>query len=159
MEFKQCDLLGFDKYEVSKCGTVVRRISNKRPVKFRDNHGYKWVRLYTNNMCIAIPVHRLVLAVFTNDYRKYPEWEIDHINNDKTDNRLENLRYVTHKENMNNPRTKESLSKSNSGENNPYYGKKHSKEIRDKISTRTKAAMQRPEIRKKHLEGIKNIHK
>lgn len=50
--------------------------------------------------------HRLIWLYM---YGKMPDNEIDHINHDTTDNRIENLREVTHKENESN----RSMSKNN----------------------------------------------
>ena len=45
-------------------------------------------------------VHRLVAEAFLDNPNGYTE--IDHVNRDKSDNRVENLRWVTHSENMRN---------------------------------------------------------
>lgn len=48
----------------------------------------------------GVYVHRLVYETFVGEI---PDgYEIDHINRNKTDNRLENLRLVTHKQNCSN---------------------------------------------------------
>lgn len=73
--------------------------------------------------------------------------EIDHINTIRDDNRVENLRWVTHKENSNNPitlkRSSESMNGKYKGENNPFYGKHHTEETKKKLS----------EIRKTNFSG------
>lgn len=64
---------------------IKKGILNKNPT----NHGY-----ITNN---GFAAHQIVLLAFD----KYEEGkEVDHINNDRTDNRLCNLRMLTHAENM-----------------------------------------------------------
>ena len=45
-------------------------------------------------------VHRLVAEAFLSNPKGYNE--IDHLNHNRLDNRIENLRWVTHKENMSN---------------------------------------------------------
>ena len=50
-------------------------------------------------------VHRLVAMTFLEFERTEERNEVDHINGCKTDNYVENLRWCTHKENMNNPIT------------------------------------------------------
>lgn len=53
--------------------------------------------------------HRIIYEMFNNISLK-PNEQIDHINRQKTDNRIENLRVVTHSENMRNAK----MSKNNS---------------------------------------------
>jgi hypothetical protein len=43
-------------------------------------------------------VHRLVAEMFLG---KHPTMEVNHINENKTDNRLTNLEWITHKDNLN----------------------------------------------------------
>ena len=69
-----------------------------------------------------ILVHRLVYETFVGEIPQ--ECEIDHINTVSTDNRLENLRCVTHKENVNNPLTKIHLSEALKGKTCSEFGRK-----------------------------------
>ena len=82
-------------------------------------------------------MHRLIAKTFIENPNNKPC--IDHINTIKTDNRVENLRWVTNEENMNNPITLKRMRgrKINidvKGEKNPFYGKTHSEESKKKMS-------------------------
>lgn len=58
--------------------------------------GYKEVRMWYNKRQHIHRVHRLVMEVFEGE----SDLTVDHLNGDKTDNRLENLQYVTQNENQ-----------------------------------------------------------
>lgn len=77
--------------------------------------GYLSTELYKNSQRTHYLIHRLVAEAFIPNPSNLPC--IDHINTVKDDNRVENLRWCTNKENMNNPLTREHVNiKSNSKE-------------------------------------------
>ena len=77
-------------------GVVVNR-KLRRVVKGSVNsRGYPQTRLWLGGQHLAIKLHQMVWALV---YGRLPS-QIDHINGDKTDNRLENLREVSASDNQ-----------------------------------------------------------
>lgn len=74
-----------------------------------DKNGYQKVTLMTTDKPSGkghrFSVHRLILETF-NPVENMQELQVDHINGDIKDNRLENLRWTTCIENLNNENTK-----------------------------------------------------
>ena len=68
------------------------------------NCGYLVVTIPTIPYSKNCHIHRLVAKAFIPNPENKPL--VDHIDGNKTNNRIENLRWVTHKENCNNPNTK-----------------------------------------------------
>lgn len=68
---------------------------------------YLRVSLSKNGKSKTFTIHKLVAKHFIPNPNNLSE--IDHINTDKTDNRVENLRWVTHRENQNNTVTKSKM--------------------------------------------------
>ena len=73
-----------------------------------DFKGYLRVDLNKDGKRKGMKIHRLIAETFIGDTTGK---EIDHINTIKTDNRVENLKIVTSKENANNPISKEKMRK------------------------------------------------
>ena len=101
-------------YQVSSKGkikSVERTDRNNHKVKEKirklnsDKYGYLMVNLWKDGTNKTSYIHRLVAQAFIPNPDNKPC--IDHINTDKTDNRVENLRWVTPKENINNPISRE----------------------------------------------------
>lgn len=80
---------------------VSGKIINKEKIisQCTNNHGYKQVCLHKNNKRSTKKVHRIVAELFIPNPENKPE--INHINGDKTDNRVENLEWCTGSENVN----------------------------------------------------------
>jgi len=82
-----------ERYEVSNLG-VVRLIETQELVPIcTQSKGYSQVWIGDK----VATVHRLVASLFIPNPDGKPQ--VDHINGDKTDNRVENLRWVTNREN------------------------------------------------------------
>ena len=112
------DICGYEGlYQVSNQGRVrsldreiyknnnVKQFSKSFILKFEKNKGYNYVHLFKNGVRKRMAVHRLVAEAFIPNPGNKPE--VDHINTIRDDNRVENLHWVTPKENMENPLTKE----------------------------------------------------
>jgi hypothetical protein len=85
-------------YEVSKEG-VVRNITTKIIIKGGiSTSGYKMVSLHINGKRVNKQVHRLVALAFIDN----PEdkSQVNHKDSDKLNNHINNLEWVTPKENM-----------------------------------------------------------
>lgn len=84
------------KYTVSNHGNVV---SSRGPMKPDVNRsGYYRVRLYKKGKPKRYMIHRLVLRLF-KPVKGWQDLEVNHIDGDKTNNRLDNLEWMTRSEN------------------------------------------------------------
>lgn len=89
------EIKGFEAYQVSNLGNVR---SCRILAQGIQSKGYPNVSLCTNGKRKTINVHRLVAVTFIPD----PEGLniVNHKNEDKTDNRVENLEWCTQQENV-----------------------------------------------------------
>ena len=129
------DVVGWEGlYKISNKGRLLRLIGGRERLKSpkKNRLGYYVAMLYSKPNTKCVPIHRLVAMAFLPNPDNKPC--IDHINTKRDDNRVENLRWVTYKENSNNPLTLEHLAEANIGYKNPAYGKTRSMESRRKQS-------------------------
>jgi hypothetical protein len=95
------DIQGYEGlYQISNFGRVKSLYFKKTKIlKPHSTKGYLTVRLYRNKIGKDFYIHCLVMDTFNPNKDK--TLERNHIDEDKTNNRLDNLEWVSHKENIN----------------------------------------------------------
>lgn len=106
-------------YEVSNMGRVrslPRKTTKGKIIKPSDLRHYESVCLSKNGKLRKFLTHRLVANAFPEICGTWFDGcEVDHLNGNAFDNRAENLKVCTPKENINNPLTKKHISEAKKG--------------------------------------------
>lgn len=92
------DLKGYEeKYIINEEAEIFNKKTNKKLKPYLGNTGYYSHCMYKNGKHTTWLLHRLVACTFLDNTNNYPC--IDHINRNKLDNSLKNLRWVTYSQN------------------------------------------------------------
>ena len=137
-----------NRYSISSKGNIISNVygTPRRLHPIIDNRGYYYVRIRRK----SYNVHRLVALTFIPTDNT--SLHIDHIDGNRLNNDVSNLRWCTQKENNNNPITRARISNANKGSKRtpeqrkrmseaqqkakPMLGKKHSIETKEKFKHR-----------------------
>ena len=145
---------GFEKYEVSNLGRVrslnYRQTGESKTLRLcKNSTGYLHVDLYKNGNRYYKKVHRLVANAFIPNIDNKPQ--INHIDGNKINNRVDNLEWVTASENIHHAWTTGICEAHNKG-------KQLSEETKAKISQAHKGKTLSEETKKKLSETLKGKH-
>jgi hypothetical protein len=127
---------GFSHYMVDENGTVKSLYRNTILSQKTDKYGYKIVTLFEKGKSRCIGVHRLVAMAFIPNPFNKPT--VNHINENKSDNRVNNLEWMTVKENDN-------------------HGTRNSRIAKSKCRKQVVAIY--PDGRKEYFSGVKDAER
>ena len=92
------DIVGFDNYQVSSFGKIKNKKSGRILSENPTERGYMKVNLMWDGRSHTKRVHKLVCEHFNPNPGQKPQ--VDHRDEDKANNRADNLRWCTHQENI-----------------------------------------------------------
>ena len=109
------DVVGYENiYGITSCGRVWSYKYKKFLTPSTNKRGYLRVGLRKNGERKVYMVHRLVAEAYIPNPDNLPD--VDHIDNDRTHNYLNNLQWITHKDNVRKGRNKPILQYTLDGE-------------------------------------------
>ena len=91
---------GYDNYEVSSHGRVRNNKTSYIMQQRTDDKGYRGIDLHKDGERKTHRVHRLVAFAFLNKNDEHTQ--VDHLDHDRSNNMLDNLRWVTQSINLRN---------------------------------------------------------
>lgn len=118
---------GYTNYLITSYGRVISINDNKYNLQFKqkstnyDKDGYEKVTLAKKHKPKVFSVHRLVAQAFIPNPDNKPQ--VNHIDENKTNNHIYNLEWTTAKENCNHGTHNERVSNAQKGSKNHRYGK------------------------------------
>ena len=117
-------------YQVSNLGRVKSSYTNRILKGRKHTHGYLMVNLYKNSNVSNKMIHRLVAQAFIPNSENKPQ--VNHVDEDKTNNVVSNIEWMTATENINHGTHNERMAKTKSipiiainiktGESQEFYG-------------------------------------
>jgi hypothetical protein len=119
------DIKGYEGlYQINRQGEIWSISQRKfmKPQKTED--GYLWVKLQKDKICHKGRIHRLLAIQYIDNPDNLPE--CDHIDRNKMNNSIENLRWVSKQDNMKNKPTYHE----NMTEDQLEKRKQHNKEVK-----------------------------
>ena len=91
---------GYENYTINEIGVVINTKTGREMKPSINTRGYYHIGLSNHMKRKTFKIHRLIAEAFIPNPDNKPC--IDHINRNKLDNRIENLRWATHSENQRN---------------------------------------------------------
>lgn len=87
-------------YSISNIGNIRNDNTGKQLKPQKNSFGYLSILLYDNGKPVQFRIHRLVLEAF-NPVENMQNLQVNHIDHNRENNRLQNLEWTTPKENCN----------------------------------------------------------
>lgn len=143
----------YPNYSVNDSGEVFNNKTGRK-LKQTIKKGYCNVYLYNEDGRKFFLVHRLVAQAFIPNPNNYPE--VNHKDENSLNNCVENLEWCTSKYNNNYGTHKEKL-RQRLSENNPWKGRRHTDEAKEKMSRAKRGKRLSEEHKQKISEATKGI--
>lgn len=125
-QWKSLKILGFSNYQISNLGCIANIKTRKILNGYYNGYGYIQVQLKGDDGKLHVLRRcRLVAIMFVENPAPQFKYEVDHIDCVRDNDTAENLQWVSHRENLWNPLTRQLISKRLKGRKLSEEHKKH----------------------------------